>query len=303
MNFEELPEFPRFVALGLEHKEVIQQSLAKYPAAISDLNFTEMYGWRNSYQVRVTRLRGNLALFVETQDNHYFFPPVGDKEFTATVKDMLEWQKQEKKEPKAFGFNEEQAQLLKEAIPGLATEELRDSADYVYLRSDLVELKGNKYHSKKNLVKQFQSQNAFEFLPLTKEMVPECVAFQHCWNAKKGEVPKTLLKEDNDMTLQLLEHMGDLDIFGAVLKVEGKVRAYTIAGELNPETAVVHVEKADPTLKGVYQALNQMFCEKMLGRYQFVNREQDMGDLGLRKAKLSYHPHHLVNKTMVRIEK
>ena len=138
-------------------------------------------------------------------------------------------------------------------------------------------------------------------MPLTRELVPECMEFQKKWSEIKGDVPDSLLKEEHVMVLDVLEHFDDLAVFGAALCINSKIEGFTLGGELNPDTAIVHIEKANPEFKGIYQALNQMFCEKMLAKYTKVNREQDMGDPGLRKAKLSYHPHHLVRKYIARM--
>jgi hypothetical protein len=98
---------------------------------------------------------------------------------------------------------------------------------------------------------------------------------------------------------QLLEHYEQLDVTGAAVRVDGAVQAFSMGEALSPDTAVIHVEKAMPDIEGLYQVMNQWFCRDQLGGFDYVNREQDLGVPGLRKAKLSYHPHHMVKKFRV----
>lgn len=101
---------------------------------------------------------------------------------------------------------------------------------------------------------------------------------------------------ENKFVYKLLDNFELCNLFGAALIIDGKVQAFTIAEGLNVDTAVIHVEKANTEYRGIYQAINNMFCKEGLGNFKYVNREQDVGDLGLRKAKLSYHPVKMIEK-------
>jgi hypothetical protein len=91
-------------------------------------------------------------------------------------------------------------------------------------------------------------------------------------------------------------HFGELGVKGGAILINGKVEAFTMGDPLNPETVVIHIEKANPAYEGLYPTINQAFLEHQWSGYTYVNREQDLGEEGLRKAKESYFPHHLVNK-------
>ena len=101
---------------------------------------------------------------------------------------------------------------------------------------------------------------------------------------------------ENRFVSVLLNNFEACGLFGAAIIIEGKVQAFTIAERLNSNTAVQHVEKANTQYKGIYQAINNLFCKNRLNEYTFINREQDDGNPGLRKAKLSYYPDHMVEK-------
>lgn len=100
--------------------------------------------------------------------------------------------------------------------------------------------------------------------------------------------------------MQALRNFTALEMQGGVIRIDGEVEAFTLGELLNKDTAVIHIEKANPEIRGLYAAINQQFCDQAWGRVPYLNREQDLGEPGLRTAKLSYHPHHLVEKFRIR---
>jgi hypothetical protein len=109
------------------------------------------------------------------------------------------------------------------------------------------------------------------------------------------------LEAENTAIKTVFENYDYLRVAGGVVYVDDKLEAFTLAERLSRDTAVVHFEKANPEIEGLYQVINQWFCKEALGSFKFVNREQDLGIPGLRKAKGSYHPHHMVEKCIVHI--
>jgi hypothetical protein len=92
-----------------------------------------------------------------------------------------------------------------------------------------------------------------------------------------------------------------LGLKGGAILIDGKVEAFTLGEPLNQNTVVIHIEKANPTYEGIYPLLNQAFLENEWSGYTYINREQDLGEEGLRKSKESYFPHHMVNKYIIRL--
>jgi hypothetical protein len=107
------------------------------------------------------------------------------------------------------------------------------------------------------------------------------------------------LEAENAAIKAVFDKFEYLGVFGGAVYIDDKVEAFTLAEPLNDETAVVHFEKANSGIEGLYQVINQWFCQRALRGFRFVNREQDLGVSGLRKAKQSYHPHHMVEKNIV----
>ena len=134
---------------------------------------------------------------------------------------------------------------------------------------------------------------------MTSDIIEQCLDLQTEWcDVRQCKLNAGLASEDEAIK-EVLNLMDRLPIFGGTILIDGKIEAFTLAEKLNNEIAVIHFEKANPKFDGLYQLINQWFCQNELGEYKYVNREQDLGIDGLRKAKQSYHPHHMVNKYVV----
>jgi hypothetical protein len=182
---------------------------------------------------------------------------------------------------------------------GLSIEPDRDNFDYVYLRQDLADLAGRKYHKKRNHIKQALAQNDLEYREISGNLIDHCRDFLGHWCDTKqcGHVPG--LCREFQAVSETLDNFDSLGVFGGAILAQGKVRGFTVGEELIPGTAVVHFEKVDASIRGLAQVISQWFCRESLSEFEFVNREQDLGIPGLRQAKESYYPHHMVEKYRV----
>ncbi|MBQ6842940.1 MAG: DUF2156 domain-containing protein [Firmicutes bacterium] len=188
-------------------------------------------------------------------------------------------------------------QLLEEQFPGrFVAEEYRPGFNYVYLQSDLATLPGRKYAQKRNHVSRFIRECPdYQFVPLTRELIPGCLECMDVWKAARDTENAELLKEEEGARDGLL-HFAELGVTGACLIVGGKVQAFTFGEALNNDTFVIHVEKGNIAIPGIFQAINHFFARDYCSGFTYINREEDMGDPGQRKAKGSYHPCHLEEK-------
>lgn len=176
----------------------------------------------------------------------------------------------------------------------------RDSWDYLYSINDLAELKGNRYHKKKNQLNQFTNKYDFTYMPFEPHMVQDALDMQENWCTWRDCESSETLSSENRVISRILDSWDKLEgIIGGAIIVNRKMIAYTLAEELSSGTILIHFEKADPNFKGSYQAINQMFLANLKSGHVLVNREQDLGDEGLRKAKLSYHPSGFLKKIKV----
>ena len=174
----------------------------------------------------------------------------------------------------------------------------RDGHDYVYAIEDLAELKGKRFQPKRNHSNRFLAEYPdARILPLTDETLPDAKALADRWHQRCTE------EEDAGMELAALNrafaHWHELGMEGLVLYVGSQVVAMTMGSRLSDDTFDVHFEKADLDNQGANAVINRAFARHIREKYpevRFLNREEDMGIEGLRKAKLSYHPHHMVEK-------
>ncbi|MCP4669292.1 MAG: DUF2156 domain-containing protein, partial [Deltaproteobacteria bacterium] len=170
----------------------------------------------------------------------------------------------------------------------LAIEDARGHWDYLYSLTDLVALRGNRLHKKKNLLSQFKKKYDFTYASFGKEMIESAKAMQEEWCTWRDCESSESLSAENNAILRILNNSQRLEgLTGGAIMVEDKMAAYTVAEAMSEDTLLIHFEKGDPAFKGVYQAINHMFLEHSTGNFKIVNREQDLDNEGLRKAKLS----------------
>lgn len=182
----------------------------------------------------------------------------------------------------------------------VSLQEERSEWEYIYNVKELIELKGNRLHKKKNLLNQFKSNFEWIYRHVDLPDVRMILKMQKIWCEWKNCDGSTGLKAEHDAIKKVLEYWEDLPgLIGGTLFVGDQMVAYTIGEPLDKETVIIHFEKGLGDYKGVYQAINQLFLEGSASRFQWVNREQDMGNEGLRKAKMSYEPHHFLKKYLL----
>ncbi len=171
----------------------------------------------------------------------------------------------------------------------------RDNFDYIYLASDLGALPGSKYHSKRNHIEQFTSTYSYTYSELEDRHIPACLELCQEWiKSKNGTMP--YLKDEYDAIKLALENKSTLEVSGCVIEIQGKVQAFSIGEQIRDDMAVIHFEKANTQIKGLYAAINKLFVQNRWSHLTYINREEDMGYEGLRKSKSSYYPAKLLEK-------
>ena len=289
---------PGIKPLALEDKPGLGSFFKQDNPQVSELTFTNMFMWQAFYQPAWGIFEDCLLIWVHKPNGRIMLLPVMGKG--------------DKRRAMEYGFN-----LMTEAgvqpcmgrvdqdfidqwvnLDVYKLEERRNQADYVYLSQDLAALKGNRFHRKKNHLNKFlKSYPDYRYQPLTPDILDQVKAFQEEWCVAR-ECTEGILEEHNAIMLAL-NNFEALAIDGAAIFVDNQVVAYSLGEQLNRETAVIHIEKANSDIHGAYVAINQMFCQNRWQNYMFINREQDLGLPGLRAAKESYHPHYLLNKYLL----
>lgn len=282
-----LPYYPSFKTLELEDRDIIRSFLDRHPVEVCEMNFGNAFIWRNFDHPRFTVIHDNLCLFFEPPDEPaYFLQPIGGDDIPGTIRICLAHAPRLSRIPAPFA-----ARYCSEfqCAPD------RDNFDYVYAGRDLIELKGKKYDGKRNRIKKFERSHAHRYLRLIPDHLQACRRLFEEWLQEKGLL-STMIGAQKDAIQEALTHFEALGLAGGAIEVEGKIAAFSIGEPLNPDTAVIHIEIISPKYDGLSQLMNREFVKNELASYTFINREQDMGMPGLRRAKLSYQPHHLVEK-------
>jgi hypothetical protein len=290
------PEFPQFKDFSLEEKPLLEWAFLKFPPVISEFTFTNLFIWRQIYQLRISHLNGFTCLLSDKGDQSFFFPPIGDGDKVESFRTLLQYFKARGNSPKIARVPESMVTQIDWKENGMRVDLDRDQSDYLYLVKDLTQLEGRKYHRKRNHIKQFKERYPYQYLPLTPEWISECLRLETDWcDLRHCEVVPGLANESVAIK-EALTHFDQLNMKGGAILIDGKLEAFTLGEPLNPETVVIHIEKANPAFEGLYPLINQVFLENEWSAYLYVNREQDLGEEGLRKAKESYFPHHMIHK-------
>ena len=291
-----------FRPLSLQNLNNYATLLHQTPQKASDYSFANLWAWQEEYDLQwAWSATHNLVWIRQNRPEPVYWAPVGpwqEIDWTRAVAELPDVE--------TVPFIRVPAQLgelWQTALPGRVTlAEEEDHWDYIYAVQDLIALRGNKFHKKKNLLKQFHKKYDFRYVPLTSERCEQALTLQAEWCMWRDCEASTTLESENQAIVKVLTDWDRLPgLMGAGLQADGHMIAFTVAEPLDEETVVIHFEKACPTYKGVYQAINQMFLENDASDFTYVNREQDLGDEGLRKAKKSYNPCGYLKKVQARI--
>jgi hypothetical protein len=295
-QWKSVPEYPQFVDLSLSDKPLFDAAFIQFPPVISEFTFTNLFIWRQQYRVKMTRIDGFLCFLSDQGENSFFFPAMGEGNVVECYKVLLQDLKERGAPPKIARVPEEVVLSNDWTTTGMVAQLDRNQCDYVYLVNDLARLEGRKYHRKRNHIKQFKGKYHYEYAELTPEWIPECLRLQSDWCDLRRCDDVPALANEFVAIKEAFAHFETLKVTGGAIVIDGKLEAFTFGEPLNRDTVVIHIEKANPAFDGLYPMINQAFLEHHWAPYTYVNREQDLGEEGLRKAKESYFPHHLVNK-------
>ena len=289
--------------LTIDKKEYINEFLKKYESENSELTFTNLFMWRKSFNVEYAVISDMLVIISHHKGAPYYvYFPIGNGDYKEALDEIMK-HFDEKNEKFLLRISDEtEIKKLNEAYPNLfEIKEDIDSNDYVYNVSDLETLKGKKYHSKRNFINRFKNKYKFTYEKMTPDMKDECMTlFKKWYDERKDEIKG--VEEHLEAVGELLNNWERLDIKGGCIKVDGKMIAFSFGEALTSETAVIHLEHADTSYDGAYPMMNNAFIENEWKSFLYVNREEDMGLEGLRKAKQSYYPCRMVRKYTAKLK-
>lgn len=297
-----------FKDISMESRELLNPyfDLVDYEAC--EYCFNTLYMWQHLYKTGYYIGDGFAVIVAEYEGNTFSILPLAKKEdMPRVIEFVVDYFEKEQKKIYFRGITKEVVEFLKENYPGKFdyTEE-RDLFDYVYDGESMRELKGRKNVKKRNHINYFikEYEGRYEYRLLDEKDFDACLALVQEWTSNKEENGQV----DEEMEEELIgikKLFKDYSILKDKLKIagifiDGKLEAFTMGEYINPDMALIHIEKANPSMRGLYPFINQQFLVHEFSDVEFVNREEDLGIEGLRKAKLSYHPVRFVEKYTVR---
>lgn len=196
-----------------------------------------------------------------------------------------------------FGMNKENAEILSRHHSDIFDIHYeRDMCDYIYLSEDLKNLKGKKYQPKRNHISYFEKNFNWTYEKISEDNIPECIEMAEKWLELSQHEDKEPLEQELEIICRAFKYYDRLGYKGGLLRLDGRVVAFTMGESLSDDVFCVHFEKAYTDIRGAYQMINRQFVTNELSSYKYVNREDDTGSENLRKAKLSYYPAFLADK-------
>ena len=263
-----------------------------------DMNVANICAWQFLYHTEFAVVEGFLLLRFVTDGHVTYMKPIGKGDLQHVLQLLAE-------DARSLGDSLRVAcvcpcaqALMEESAPGaFAFESQRERADYIYLREKLVTLSGKKLQPKRNHISKFKRLYPnYEYRPLTADLVPQCLQLAEAWCSGADCREQRAALAEQRMMAYALSHMEALHITGGTLFVEGQMVAFTFGAPINGEAFDVCVEKADTSYEGAYTMINHEFVSRLPEQYTYINREEDLGLEGLRKAKLSYYPELILDK-------
>lgn len=265
----------------------------------TESSFIILHMWCNLYGGEICIDGETVFIRSRRSDGYSYLPPLGG-DMKAGLQKIFETEKASGRDVRFHSVTERMREEMEKAFPGeFEYTERRNSADYIYNRESLATLAGKKMHQKRNHYNKFikKYEGRFSYSDMTTEDVDEVLDFQRKWielaSDKEG---MNVLEYETTAIEKLLSFFERFSLRGGVLRIDGRICAYCVAAKISDDTVDVMVEKGDYAYEGVYQAINKMFAESACSDVKYINREDDMGIEGLRRAKLSYNPEFLLTK-------
>jgi len=289
----EIPRYPDSRPLHLEDKVLLDNIFAGMQPRISEFTFANLYLFRLAHDYRLTMAGNALVILARGYggESYFLLPLTGGAEeaLSRLLDDGLT----------LYGAD---APFIGKYLQGKEVEIIpdRDSFDYLYSRSEMAELPGNRFHKKKNRISYFAGRHAYSIEQYGESHLKGCLDLLDEWRRVREEIENDSVVLEADANAEALRMAGPLGLDGVVAIVDEKIKAFAIGERLNNDTSVCHFEKADPFLEGLYQLIDREFNRLLYTECTYVNKEQDLGVANLRVAKLSYHPVELVEKYRVR---
>lgn len=293
-----------FKTLTLADRAWVEEIVMSENSPNADYNFANMYVWDTSYRHLIARVGDRMISQLRYDGGPAFVFPVGTGDLRPAIEALKEYARLNCFPLVLRGLTEKHMEELRQDYPCcFEYQEDVNYADYIYLAEKLATYSGKKLHAKRNHCNRFEADHSWEFVSLTRELIPECLIMLDQWNEENADRLENSIKYERNALNRAFAAYEALGLEGGVLMSEGKVLGFTIGQMTSPDTMVVHFEKAYAGIQGAYPMVCREFVKMSMARHPdlvYINREDDMGIEALRQSKLSYRPEYRLRKFTAR---
>lgn len=286
-----------FHHLALSDREAMQAVTLPSGRRNCNYNFANLVGWKFLFNTEVCVLDSAVVLRYTFDGQRAYMVCTSDALSQELIEALLD---DSNGDLTLIGLEDSQVEQLSGF--SISAESVRNQYDYIYRRTNLATLHGRHLDAKRNHIHRFRAKHPdFEYRPLTPELFDECRRLTAIWQEEKGG--SNTIDAEKQVMETIFSSWDALGMIGGSIFVAGRMVAFTYGSAVTTDTFDVCVEKADRHVEGAFAIINQQFAEHLPEQYIYLNREEDMGIPGLRKAKLSYHPEILLTYNVVHITK
>jgi len=288
-----------FSKIDLGEKEKFEEFFKNYPPRHSDASFMTMVTWHKYMQYFVCWSEGFPFVHTKKNDDRFFRIPFGLKDLEL-IKKMLVFASKNTNEFSIGLVDEAQKKFLESHFKHLDFVKCRQYSDYIYRAEDLVSLEGKSYAKIRNRMNKFRKNHTYSVEIISQDVVDEVMDYLDEWCIVQDCDEDEVLRFEKQALKYCLKYFETLGVFGISVRVEGKIKAFSLCEWISDSEVIVHFEKGDPKLDGIYKVVNFETAKYIVDNGGiWINRESDMGVIGLRKAKMRYRPHHLADVYMI----
>ena len=290
-----------FRNIDISDKPRIDAALAESQFMGCEYSFANNMAWRRLAESKIAFFRDfYICCAFGTDDGiPHFMLPAGKGNYREVIDEMKRFTDSMGVPLVITGVTDNFLPVFAELYPDAFTiTSDRDSSDYIYNSSDLINLSGKKYHGKRNHLARFNKLGC-TYSPMTENDFDDCITFGAVsYNNKLSENDHSFVAEQFAINTYF-SYFSELGLKGGIIRKDGCIAAFTVGEPINRNTFCIHIEKADTSFDGIYAGINNCFARDAAAEYRFINREEDLGIEGLRKSKLSYYPAFILNKNTI----
>lgn len=294
----------QFKTVTLKDKAWVDEIVMSEDSPSADYNFGNIYIWDKHYRQLICRFGDRMLTKLRYNGKPTFVFPIGSGPLRPALEAIRDYAAETDCPFCLRGITEKHRQLLEEEFPGcFEYSEDVSCADYIYRAERLASYSGKALHGKKNHCNRFEAENDWDFVPLSRELIPGCLDMLDTWSEENSQRLDKSIAFEHDAIIRAFAAYEQLGLEGGVLRISGKIVGFTV-GELScRNTFDVHFEKAEGSINGAYPMVCRELTRMLMAKYpqlEYINREDDMGLESLRRSKLSYKPEYMLKKYTAR---